>query len=124
MVAADSVDRSCEEQQRMIDRVLCISRRTSSLLIPVLSLAGSFCSVIPVLHDLSLCNLLRVAVPHLACRNFRSLGHCLDTRNGDVPPPRTIGSEEAARNAPGCDQNADSCSTVYALSGIYKLRVL
>jgi hypothetical protein len=51
MVAVDAADRSCEEQRRMIDQVLGISRRTSSLLTPVLSPAGSFCAVIPVLHD-------------------------------------------------------------------------
>jgi hypothetical protein len=62
ITAADAADRSCEEQRRMIDHVLCISRRMSSLLSPVLSPAGSFCVVIPVLHDCSLCNLLGTAI--------------------------------------------------------------
>jgi hypothetical protein len=35
IVAADAVDRSCEEQRRMIDQVLCILRRKFSLLTPV-----------------------------------------------------------------------------------------
>jgi hypothetical protein len=69
MVAADTADQSCEEQQRMIDRMLCISRRTSSLLTPVLPSAGFFCAVIPVLHDCSTCNWLGAAIPHLAGRN-------------------------------------------------------
>jgi hypothetical protein len=65
MVAADAYDRSCEERRLMLDRVLCISR-TSSLLIPVLSPAGSFCAVLPVLHDCGLCNLLGAAILRLA----------------------------------------------------------
>jgi hypothetical protein len=50
MVAAIVADRSCEEQQRMIDQVLFISRRTSSQLTSVLSPASLFCAVIPVLQ--------------------------------------------------------------------------
>jgi hypothetical protein len=45
IVAADAADRSRKEQRRMIDQALCISRRTSSLLTPVLSPSGSFCAV-------------------------------------------------------------------------------
>jgi hypothetical protein len=37
MVAANAADQSCKEKWQMIDQVLCISRRTSSLLAPVLS---------------------------------------------------------------------------------------
>jgi hypothetical protein len=74
MVADDAADRSCGEQQRMIDLVLCISRRTFSLLIPVLSPVGSFCAALPVLHDCSLCNLQGAAIPRLAGRNCRRLG--------------------------------------------------
>jgi hypothetical protein len=37
MIVADAADRNCEEHQRMIDRVLYISRRTPFLLTPVLS---------------------------------------------------------------------------------------
>jgi hypothetical protein len=73
MVAADTADRSCEVQQRMIDQVLCISRRMLSLLISLMSPAGSFCPVIPVLHDCSLYNLLGAAIPGLADRNCSRL---------------------------------------------------
>jgi hypothetical protein len=58
MVAADAADLTCEEQRRMIDQVFCISRITSSLLTPVFSPADSFCTVIPILHDCNVCNLL------------------------------------------------------------------
>jgi hypothetical protein len=61
MVAASAVDKSCEKQWQMIDQVLCILRRASSLLTPVLSPAGSLCTVIPVLHDCSFCNFLGMA---------------------------------------------------------------
>jgi hypothetical protein len=37
VVATDAADPSCEEKQRMIDRVLCVSRRIFSLITPVLS---------------------------------------------------------------------------------------
>jgi hypothetical protein len=37
-----------------------------SLLTLVLPPAGFFCAVISVLHDCSLCNLLGLAIPHLA----------------------------------------------------------
>jgi hypothetical protein len=90
MFPADAPDRSCEEQQRMIDRMLYISRRMYSLLAPVLSPAGSFCAVIALLHDRSLCNLLGAA-------NCSRLGHSLisvslDTHDGEVHP-HTTGSE-------------------------------
>jgi hypothetical protein len=75
MVAADVADRSLEEPQRMIDRVLCIPRIMFSLLTPVLSPIDFFCTVIPVLHDCSLCNLLGAAIPRLAGRNCSRLGH-------------------------------------------------
>jgi hypothetical protein len=42
MVAADAADQGCESQRRMIDHVLCISRRTCYLLASVLLPAGSF----------------------------------------------------------------------------------
>jgi hypothetical protein len=98
----------------MVDRVLCISRGTSSLLTPVLSHAGSICAVIPVLHDYSLCNLLGAAIPHLAVCNCSRLGHSLSsvslgTQDGDAHPHST-GSEKAACSAPRCGQNADNCS--------------
>jgi hypothetical protein len=66
LVAADVADRSCEEQQRMIDRVLCISRKTTTPLCPVLSPAGSFCAVILILDDCNLCILLDAAIPRFA----------------------------------------------------------
>jgi hypothetical protein len=114
MVAADA-DRSCEEQQQMIDPVLCISTRTSSLLTPVLSPASFFCAVISVFHDCSLCNLLGAAIPHLAGRNYSRLGHpltvSLGTHDGDNRI-HTTGSEEDACNAPRCGQNAANCSNV------------
>jgi hypothetical protein len=69
MVATDVADRSVEEQQRMIDRALCIPRRMFSLLTSVLSPVDFFCAVIPVLHDCSPCNLLGAAIPRLAGRN-------------------------------------------------------
>jgi hypothetical protein len=75
MVAADAANQGCEEQQRTIDRMLCISRGMFSLLIPVLSLAGSFCAVIPVLHDSSLSNLLVAAISLLICCHCTRLGH-------------------------------------------------
>jgi hypothetical protein len=114
-VAADAADRSWDEQQQTIDRVLCISR-TSSLLIPVMSPAGSCCAVIPVLHDCSLCNLLRAAILRLAGRNCSKLEQSpssvfLGTHDGDVHP-HTTGSEEAACSAPRCGHKADKCSTV------------
>jgi hypothetical protein len=65
MVAADW---SCEEQQQMINWVLRILRMFS-LLIPVLSPVGSFYTIIPILHNCSLFNLLGVAIPHLASHN-------------------------------------------------------
>jgi hypothetical protein len=37
MVSADAADRSCNEQRRMMDQVLCISRKTSSLLTRVVA---------------------------------------------------------------------------------------
>jgi hypothetical protein len=49
----------------MIDTVLCISRRISSLLTTVLSPAGSFCDLIRVLHDCSLYDLLSAVIPVL-----------------------------------------------------------
>jgi hypothetical protein len=63
----------------MIDQVLCVLRRTSSLLTPVLSPTGFFCAVIPVLHDCSLCNLQGAAIPRLAGRNCSRLGHSLSS---------------------------------------------
>jgi hypothetical protein len=41
MVATDAAGRICEVNQRMVDRALSISRRTSSLLTPVSWPAGS-----------------------------------------------------------------------------------
>jgi hypothetical protein len=70
MVAADL---SYGEQQRIIDQVLCISRRTSSLLNPVLSPTGSFYAVIYVLHDCNLCNSVGAEIPRLPGRNFSRL---------------------------------------------------
>jgi hypothetical protein len=64
-VVALAADRKCEQQRRVIDQMSCISRRTFSLLIPVLSPACSFCAIIPVLHGCSLCNLLCAAIPLL-----------------------------------------------------------
>jgi hypothetical protein len=49
----------------MIDWMLCISRRMFRLLTPMLWSAGSFCTVIPVLHGCSLCSLLGVVIIHL-----------------------------------------------------------
>jgi hypothetical protein len=72
---ADAGDCSCEGLQRIIDQVLCLSRRTSSLLPLVLSPTGSFCGGIPVLHDCRLCNLLGAAIPCLAGRNYSRLEH-------------------------------------------------
>jgi hypothetical protein len=125
MVAHDAADYSCKEQQRMIDWVLCIFTRMPSLLTPVLSPAGFFCAVISVLHDYNLCNLLGAAIPCLAGHNCSRLGHSLNsvlpgTHNGN-DHPQTTGSEKAACSAPRCGQNADNCSIVYALFGIYKL---
>lgn len=48
LVAADAV-RSCWQQQRMIDRVLCIWRILSSIIFR-LSHAGSFCSATPLIR--------------------------------------------------------------------------
>jgi hypothetical protein len=59
----------------MIDQMLCISKRISSLLTPVLSPAGSFYDVIPVLHDCSIPNLLVAEVLRLAGSNCSRLGH-------------------------------------------------
>jgi hypothetical protein len=69
MVAADQ---SYEEQQRMMDWVLYISRRMFSLLTQGLSPAHSFCAVFPVLHDCSICNLLGEAILRLASHTNQS----------------------------------------------------
>jgi hypothetical protein len=84
----------------MINGVLCTFRRMLYLLTPVLSPIGSFCSVIPILHDYSLCNLLATTILRLTGRDCRRLGHSLSsvslgTRDCDVRP-HTTGSEEAA----------------------------
>jgi hypothetical protein len=84
-------DRRCEGKQRMVDQVLCISRRTSSLLTPVLSPVGSFCTVISILHDCSICNLVGAAISRLEGRNCSRLGRSmsyfsLGTHFGDVHP--------------------------------------
>jgi hypothetical protein len=42
-----------------------MSRRMFSLLTPVLLAVGSFCTVIHVLHEYNLCNLLGSAIPRL-----------------------------------------------------------
>jgi hypothetical protein len=75
IVAADAADQSCEEPQRRIDQVLCISKGMFFLLIPVLSPAGSFCVVIPVLHDCSISILLDAAISCLRGRNCSRSGH-------------------------------------------------
>jgi hypothetical protein len=75
MVAADAADRGCGEQPRMINQVLCVSKRMIFLLIPVLSPVGSFCPVILFFHVRSLCNLMGAAIPRLAGRNCSMLGH-------------------------------------------------
>jgi hypothetical protein len=116
MVAADTADRSCEEQRRMINKVLCISRRTSFLLPLVLSPAGSFYTVILILREYSLSNFLGAAIHRLVHCNFSRLGHSLisvsqDTHDGN-DHPRTTGSEEAACSAPRFGQNANNCSIV------------
>jgi hypothetical protein len=113
MVAANAIDQSCKEQQQMINQVLCILRRMSSLLTPVLSPTGSFCAVIPILHDCSLCNLLGLAICHLAGHNCSRFGHpqssvSLATHDGDVHP-HTTGSVEAACSATKCGQNTENC---------------
>jgi hypothetical protein len=100
----------------MIDQMLCISRRTPSLLTPDLLPTGPFCSLIPLLHDCSLCNLLGAAILRLAGRSCRRLAHTLSSvsvraRDGD-DHPHTAGSEQAACDASRNGQNADGCSIV------------
>jgi hypothetical protein len=75
MVAVDAAHRGCEEQRRMINRVLCISRRIFSLLTPVLQLTSTFWDIIPFLHDCNLCNLLGEKIPRLSafCYTLRIL---------------------------------------------------
>jgi hypothetical protein len=53
----------------VIDQVMCISRRTSSLLTPVMSPAGIFYAVIPVLQLCRFRNLLLAATHLPAGRN-------------------------------------------------------
>jgi hypothetical protein len=78
-VAVNAADQRGEEQLRVIDQILCISRRMFSLLTPVLLPAGSFCTVILVLHYCSFCSLLGAVIPHLAGRNCHRLGHILSS---------------------------------------------
>jgi hypothetical protein len=100
----------------IIDKALCISRIMSSLLTPMLLPAGSFCIIIPVLHDYCLCNLLGAVIPHLIGRNCSRLGPSLSsvslgTHNG-YTHPNTTGSEEVTCGAPRYGQNADNCNIV------------
>lgn len=74
MAAADAAGRSCGEQQRVTDPMICDSSRIFSLLTPVLWPAVSFCPVIPVLHDCSVCDSLGAAI---VGRNRSMLGHSL-----------------------------------------------
>jgi hypothetical protein len=91
---------AAKSRSEMIDRMLYISRRACSLLTPVLSLAGSVCTVIALLHDCSLWNLLG-AVNHPSCNcNCSRLGYSLSsvslgTHECDVRPNTT-----AARRLP------------------------
>jgi hypothetical protein len=73
-VVIDAAERSCEEQQRMKDKVLRISRTMFSLLTPVLSPGGFFCSETPALHDCSLCNLLGAAIPPACSSQLQQVG--------------------------------------------------
>jgi hypothetical protein len=56
------------------------------LVAPVLSPVGSFCAVIPVLLDCSLCNLLGPAIARLAGHNCSRLGHSLCSVSPVTPP--------------------------------------
>jgi hypothetical protein len=65
----------------------------------MLSAAGSFCTVIPVLHDYSLCNLLGTAIPSYAGCNCSRMGHSemfLWAVTMVMSTPHTTGIKEAA----------------------------
>jgi hypothetical protein len=80
----------------------------------VLSPAVSSCAVVPRLHDCSVRNLLRAAIPRLAVRNCSRLSHCLSsvslgTHDGGDHLHKAD-SEEAAYTAPRYDQGAGNSS--------------
>jgi hypothetical protein len=84
--------RSNGEQQQMINRVLCISRRIFSLLTPILLPAGPFCTVIPVSHDCSLYNFLGAVIPHLVGHNC--------SRFATLPSSVSLGIQPMAKTTP------------------------
>jgi hypothetical protein len=91
-----TADLNCEEQQWEISSALCISRRIFFMLTPVFSPTASFCTVIPVLYDGRLSNLVGKVIPHLVGHNFSRLGHSLsyvplDTHDDNNHPQTTGG---------------------------------
>jgi hypothetical protein len=119
-------DQNCKEQRRLIDLMLCISRRMSALLTSVLLPSGSLCTVITVSHDCSFCDFLvrRLPVTGCNCSKFGTLLSfvSLGTHDGDVHS-LTTGSEDAACSTPRRGQYAN-CSILYALLEICKIRFL
>jgi hypothetical protein len=108
MVAVDVADWSCEGQRRMTDQVLCVSRRASSLLTPVLSPAGPFCAVITLLRDCSpvtfcMRRFLVLQFPIAAVWDTLLSSVSLDAYDGDAHP-HTTGNNEVACSEPRCRQ--------------------
>jgi hypothetical protein len=101
MAPASAADRSSEEQQRMIYRVLCISSRVLSLLNPVLS-RGTFRAVAVVLHDCRLQSLLGAAGCNGSKLEHSPSSVSLGIHDGAEQPHKT-GSEKTTSRTSRCD---------------------
>lgn len=102
LVADDAAGRIREEQRRIIYQMLHYSRRTSSLLTPVLSPVGSF--LFCMITASVTCCVLRYPVLQVAIA-------AVGAQDGSVHSHTTC-SGEAACSAPTCGQSAPNCSTV------------